>query len=350
MEDIFSNGIGIPSVLMADIFSMVEPEDIPKLPYVSKNWFDTCKRSSFIDNHCDESRKKKFKHMLFCVLEKQEQDLPFFLQMSLVVNDERTMQSFACLPSFFSCKEIKLVGTDEGFLCFLTKHEFDNEYFWLWNPVTHQIVNVALPSVISPGALMRYGFGFERNNGEFVIVVMWDSCERQSNVGSMAVYSSFSRTWSDVSSPEYCPQILFDSSIHINGCVYWISMNKDTSYGNSHVVVGLGVVTWFNVSALHKTYVIWLSRRFDCGEIGWVQYRRLDYSPSILRFLDFAGGNLVCISEQMQFYDEDEHCFTQGLIFFESEQRDIIRMMTSTYLNKFTVRKIFPYYPTIRVI
>ncbi|KAF7814815.1 F-box/kelch-repeat protein [Senna tora] len=244
---------------------------------------------------------------------------------------------------------------NEGVLCFLGKR--GNELsFYLWNPVTQQTITVSLPNVVNAGMLMR--FGFDHNKGEFVIVLM---------------------TWSEVSKTIYCPHILFDSSIHINGHVYWLSVTKDKDYGDSHIVVGfslhngtwtagqvpfdvrhskwvfvninnsLGVATWSNASALHNTYVIWLSRHFECGELGWVQHRIIQHSPSTLRFLGFSDDFLIYISEQMQFYDEHEQILTQGLIFFESPTLGIIMMMTGTYRNPFSVRKMFFYYPTIRV-
>ncbi|KAF7812026.1 uncharacterized protein G2W53_033002 [Senna tora] len=156
-EDIFSNENGIPSELIDKIFRMIEPEDMPKVPYISKNWFNTCKQSLFITKHCEDSRMNNYKHKLFYVPENKEAYRPFFLQLDPLVNENRTLDSFARVPNFVGTNEITLVDADEGVLCFLGKDENNDACFYLWNPITHKNVSVELPDNVNPG--MRYGFG-----------------------------------------------------------------------------------------------------------------------------------------------------------------------------------------------
>ncbi|KAF7835666.1 uncharacterized protein G2W53_010525 [Senna tora] len=277
MEDIFSNPIGIPSHLMCKIIGSLPAEDISKVPYVSYNWYLTCKKSSFIKEHSSCSRLNNFRHILFCVLDLDGGALPFFLQLHPLVDNERAVVTFSRIPSFLAQAA---------------------------------------------------------KNGEFCILVIWDSVDGDART-FMSVFCSFTRTWCDAPQPVYGAKGIFKESIHIDGYIYWLSAEKDTA---------LGIATWTNVTEYHKTYNIWLTQHSEDGEIGWFRHRRIDNSPTLLRFLDFTGDYLIVITEKMQFYDDEEHNISQGLIFLESQDVGIIRLMTSPYTDPFAVKKMFSFF------
>ncbi|KAF7811995.1 F-box/kelch-repeat protein [Senna tora] len=287
MDNSFSNIVAIPVELVEKIMNLLGPEDIPKLPYVSKDFYMTCKRSFFIDEHSSRSRLNYMKQMLFCVPVHQQVALPFFWQVDPFLVDEQIPQIFSRLPTFFAHDVVSLIGVDEGVLCFCNNVDQANQCFYLWNPVTHQSVKVVFPYSCVSGVFIRCGFGFDRNNGEFIIVAMRHSSPEETTT-FVSIFRSYSRTWSDVPPLEYGSSLLFDKSMHIKGFIYWLSSNKDISHGDSHIVIAyditasswsflkvsftvcasewefinlrgkLGIATWRNVSDMEKSYVIWL--------------------------------------------------------------------------------------------
>ncbi|KAF7825052.1 uncharacterized protein G2W53_016216 [Senna tora] len=303
--------------------------------------------------------------MLFCLLEEEGPAVPFFLQLDPVVEDEHTLANFSIVPNFFCDKVVTFVGCDEGVLCFRTNVDNGGDRFKLWNPVTcHEY------------ALWLW---YDHHTQEFYIPVIWDLPQEPEQT-FMSMFCSFSCAWCDVPQTGYAASLLYDSSVYVDGCVNWLSTKKDTSHDNCHVVVSfklqdrswritkvpfpvsdtdrgfinvedtLGIATWSNVTEYHKTYVIWLSRELDEGEVGWQQFNQIDRSPAILRFLSFAGEYLICVSEKLQSYDEDEHTFFQGMIFLERHKKGIIRLMTTHCTSPFSVKVMFCFFPTLRVI
>ncbi|KAF7812269.1 F-box/kelch-repeat protein [Senna tora] len=138
-----------------------------------------------------------------------------------------------------------LVGVDEGVLCFRKTKPTGSVRFFLWNSVTNQSVKISVPNVVSSGTILRSGFCFHKDNQEFCIVLIWSSTNNLEPT-YMSVFSSFNRKWSDVSEPVYDANSLFDSSIHIDGKIYWLSSNKDINYGELNVLVSFDVKerTW----------------------------------------------------------------------------------------------------------
>ncbi|KAF7812007.1 uncharacterized protein G2W53_032983 [Senna tora] len=86
--------------LMEKIIDLLGTEDIPKLPYVSKDWYMTCKKSFIIIDYSSKSRLNNFKHVFFYVLDQQHVALLFFLQIDPLVDDEDTLKTFSKIPSF----------------------------------------------------------------------------------------------------------------------------------------------------------------------------------------------------------------------------------------------------------
>ncbi|KAF7835737.1 F-box protein CPR30-like [Senna tora] len=236
MEDLFSNSYGIPAELMCKIFCSLGPNDISKLPYVSYNWYKTCRRCYFIEEHCSQSKKNNVRHMFFCMPKLQDHALPLFLQIDPLDDDEDAHGSFTRQPSFFSGFKHTLVDVDEGVLCFRNNMGKTTDRFHLWNPVTYQIVEIYIPNGIANRMSLRCGFGFDQNNDGFCIVVMWDTFVEE-NPTSMIIYSSYSRTWYDGPPPIYTASFLFDKSVHMNGYIYWLSCMRDKCYDDCHVMI-----------------------------------------------------------------------------------------------------------------
>ncbi|KAF7844432.1 uncharacterized protein G2W53_001337 [Senna tora] len=246
MEDIFANPIGIPSQLMCKIIGSLPAEDISKVPYVLYNWYLTCKKSSFINEHSSYSRLNNFRHMLFCVPDLDGGALLFFLQLHPLVDNERAVMTFSRIPSFLAQAVVTFVGSDEGVLCFHNSLHFD--------------------------VTMRFGFAFDHKNREFCIPVICDSVDGDAPQGME---------------------------------------NDEGAIFGKRISLGL---------------------YYRGQQIG-----RIDNSPALLRFLDFTGDYLIVITEKMQFYDDEEHNISQGLIFLESPDVGIIRrrkkIATKTVIN-----------------
>ncbi|KAF7835743.1 uncharacterized protein G2W53_010602 [Senna tora] len=285
MDDLFSNSARIPPEIMCKIMDSITPEDIHKLPYVSKNWYLTCKRSYFFRDHSTNSREKHYRQMLFCVPEPRDIAHIFFIQINQYVNDYLTRKTFSKIPSVFGNDVINYVGTDYGVICFHSR------------------------------GVMRCGFVFDNNNIQFCILLMWNTSNHPVN-SLVSIFCSQSRS-------------------------EWEFINVDND---------LGTATWFYVFAFHKTYVIWCSSRLDDDVIVWHKFRRIDQSPASLRFLDFSGEYLICITDKMQYYDDGEHAFAEGMMLFENHKYCVIKMMTSPYSRPFGVKKLFFFFPTFRII
>ncbi|KAF7835306.1 uncharacterized protein G2W53_010165 [Senna tora] len=254
MENLFSTATSLATDIMCKIIGSIPPENIPKLPYVSNNWYRTCDSSYFITDHSAKSKEKNYRHMLFCKLDPNDMALPVFMPLDPLINDEQARKTFSRIPSIFNHDVLNYVRTDKGVICFYTGGVDSMCYFFFWSPVTDQCVTVSFPNGITP--------------------------------------TSF---WFRVR-PQYRSCSIMKISFNVC-CEEWAFISIDNS---------LGIATWFNVSASHKTYVIWCSNKTKGDGIVWHQFRRIDLSPATLRFLDFACDFLICISGKMQYYDDEE--------------------------------------------
>ncbi|KAF7835334.1 uncharacterized protein G2W53_010193 [Senna tora] len=187
--------------------------------------------------------------MLFCKPDPNDMAVPFFMSLNPFINDEQTWKAFSRIPSIFNHDVLNYVGTDKGVICFHTGGVDSTGYFFLWNPVTDQCVTVSFPNGITPTSVKHSGFG----------------------------------QWTDVSEAIYPTMSLFNSTISMNDDIYWLSKDKDEINNGCHVLIAfnlshrscsivkipfnvcceewtfisidnsLGIATWFNVSASHKT-------------------------------------------------------------------------------------------------
>ncbi|KAF7839546.1 F-box/kelch-repeat protein [Senna tora] len=326
MDEMFLNKVSIPSDLTCKIIAMMPAEDMHMIPYVSKNWFRTCKKSLFITENSMESRLNKHKHIFFCVPLGRRNVPVFFIQVDPLAARERFVEIFKKLPTFFFAhEEIHYVANDKGVICFCTKRVNAVENFQMWNPVTGQSVTVSPPAVIDIGSLIRSGFSFDNNLGKYGIILMWSLLD-DPNISLVSIFSSNNRTWSDVSECVYDANLLFDASITINGHIFWLSTKKDNNFDDCH-----------------SSYCKLLGESLP-GSI------RIDETPSPLRFLDFAGDHLVIITEKIGVHEDDKEMVAQGFVLFECEEEGIIRLMNNPIKNPFMVKKMFSYYPTIRIV
>ncbi|KAF7839032.1 uncharacterized protein G2W53_007514 [Senna tora] len=209
----------------------------------------------------------------------------FFLKIHPLNADEPSPVAFNKMPTYFRSHTAEIVSVDEGVICIRNIVGRLDDFFDLWNPVTKQNVKIRLPSDVIFGILIRSAFCFNHKNGEFCIILMWGS-SGVNDFSAMSTFKSFSRTWTDFSMPVYELGLLFDNSININGCSYWLSSRKDPRYDNSQIVVGydistsnskifklpfvehsekwnftnvhgkLGIVKWWCSSGIHNTYDI----------------------------------------------------------------------------------------------
>ncbi|KAF7838838.1 Retrovirus-related Pol polyprotein from transposon TNT 1-94 [Senna tora] len=211
---------------MCKILRLILAEEIPKLPYVSYNWYNSCKKSPFITEHSSSSRLNNLKNMLFCVSKTNIATLPFFLKLDHSVDDKRTIETFSRIPNFLSqnivtfnsvtdqavqvcspaglasgiqkmeglflniagipseiiCKILGMLEAEDisnipCVLCFSANVDNVGDHFQMWNPVTRQSIDVGLPTGLSTRIvmIMQFGFGYDHHNGEFYIPVIWDA-------------------------------------------------------------------------------------------------------------------------------------------------------------------------------
>ncbi|KAF7826881.1 F-box/kelch-repeat protein [Senna tora] len=265
--------------------------------------------------------------MLFCVPDLDGGALPFFLQLHPLVDNERAVVTFSRIPSFLGQATVTFVGSDEGVLFFHNSLHSDGVILHMWNPVTEQAVDVCPPAGLTYGMIMRCGFAFNQKNREFCITVIWDSVDGDART-FMYVFCSFTRTWCDAPQPVYSAMGIFNESIHIDGYIYWLSAEKDTVYGDSHVIIGWNVQdrAWkmikvpFSVSESHWDFITVDNR---LGNATWTNMT--EYHKTRL---------FIVIPEKIQFYDDEEHNISQGLIFLESQDIGIIRRRKKTETKK----------------
>ncbi|KAF7841927.1 hypothetical protein G2W53_004225 [Senna tora] len=211
---------------MCKIVGSIPPDNIPKLPYVSYNWYNSCKRSYVITNHSEQSREKHYKHILFCVPDPNDMALPFFMQIDPFINDYETRKTFTRVPSIFNNDRLNYVRTDKGVICFHSRDMDSIGCFFFWNPLTDQCLTVSLPNGATSASVMRCGFSFDHNYGQFIIVLMW-STRHDRTRSFVSNFCSNSRQWTDVAKAEYPTDFLFKTTINMNGYIYWLSTNKD---------------------------------------------------------------------------------------------------------------------------
>ncbi|KAF7841885.1 uncharacterized protein G2W53_004183 [Senna tora] len=114
--------------------------------------------------------------------------LPFFMQTDPFINDYETRKTFTRVPSIFNNDRLNYVGTDEG--------------------------------------VMRCGFSFDHNYGQFIIVLMW-STRHDRTQSFVSNFCSNSRQWTNVATAEYPAYFLFKTTINMNGYIHWLSTNED---------------------------------------------------------------------------------------------------------------------------
>ncbi|KAF7821904.1 hypothetical protein G2W53_027359 [Senna tora] len=208
MEDYFATFERIPMDLMCYIIGLLGAEDLAMIPFVSKNWYMTCKTGYFFRNHSLQARLNTSAHIMFCVPDRNHDF------------EDHTL----------------LNGVDEGVICIRNIVGRANDFFLWWNPVTKQNFEIRLPNDVTPRILIRTAFCFNHEKGKFCLILMSGS-PGVMGCSAMTIFSSLACKWSDVSIPIYEPALLFDKSINISGIIYWLSCRKDPSYDDSQIVV-----------------------------------------------------------------------------------------------------------------